>query len=128
MQDDKRKLRRRHIRSYMGVYDAADYVKLGQLVDITEHGVLVITEEPVKEGRERELSIRLTSKLDGEDEIRFQARCVWCEEDINPDYYAVGLEITEIDTRAAGLITMLINKYGLRVLDEPTGEDPADGS
>ncbi len=119
MSENKRKLQRRHIRSYLGVHTADDRELLGQLVDITRDGVLVITEDPVPEGWEKELVIKLTSQLDGSTEIRFNARCVWCEPDINPRFHASGFEMMDLDGQSEALIELLIDKYGLRpVIDE----------
>lgn len=121
MSEDKRRLRRRHIRSYMAVHSGSDQKLIGQLVDITQQGILVISEDPVPVGSQDTLVIRLSSLLDGEAEIRFEARCVRCEADINPRYTAVGFEIAAISRSNRKLIELLIKKYGLRDLVE-TGE------
>jgi hypothetical protein len=118
MSENKRKLQRRHIRSYLGVYTADDRDLLGQLVDITRDGVLVITEHPVPESWEKQLVIKLTSQLDDSTEIRFNARCVWCEPDINPRFFASGFEMVDLDARSEELIELLIDKYGLRPVED----------
>jgi len=123
MSENKRKLRRRHIRSYMGVHNAADLELLGQLVDITQKGLLVITSSPVEAGWEAELIIKLSTVLDGVTEIQFQARCAWCEPDINPRFNAVGFEIKKISPQNRKLIQLLIENYGLRLLSPEDQEE-----
>ncbi|MBN1263847.1 MAG: PilZ domain-containing protein [Anaerolineales bacterium] len=118
MSEDKRELHRRHIRSYMSVHTVEGRQLLGQLVDITQKGLLVITENPIEKGWQAELKIKLSTILDGDTEIFFNACCVWCEPDINPRFYAVGFEIEEISSRSRKLIQLLIKKYGLRLLSE----------
>lgn len=126
MCEEKREFIRRHVRSFMSVVRLPGGESIGQLVDITSNGLLVISPEQIEIGIESNMCIELSTPLEGKLKIGFRTRSVWCEADLNPEYFAVGYTITAIEPEALRLVELLIEKYALRVLPEDQGESAGD--
>jgi len=44
----------------------------------------------------------------------FNAKSLWCDKDINPDFYDTGYQILDLDIEAAKIIEELISDFGFR--------------
>ncbi len=112
MDDDSRRLKRRHLIFYLDVYDKKGDI-LGHLVDITAKGIRLISKEPIETGQDLELRMQLPEGYFVARELDFSGRSLWTEKDINPDFYATGFEISGLNEDARINIRKLINELGL---------------
>ena len=112
MTKGERKTARRHLIYFSEVRDQGGAILKGHLADISTSGLMILTKEKVEEGRSLRLEVLLPEEVEGRDRIRFRARSLWCRQDVNPDYYATGLSIEEIDMVDRELIEYLIFEYG----------------
>lgn len=103
---------RRHLIYFSVVHDRDNKSFEGHLADITKTGLMVISKEKVELEKQFHLEIILPEEMDGRDRINFVAKTIWCKKDVNPDYYATGLEIEEINIVDEELIEYLIYEYG----------------
>lgn len=112
--DERRKFRRRDLLFYSRVYDAQRGTMVGNLLNITPQGAMVLTDKPLEEKTDLFLWIELPEGL--ADKSRFEVRAVslWCKPDINPEFYDVGFEFTEIKPEDVLIIQRLIEQYGFR--------------
>ena len=60
---DQRKIDRRFLQYYMRVYDAGTHQQIGNLVDITPGGIMVVSEHPLPEGQNTRLRVELTDEV-----------------------------------------------------------------
>ena len=109
---EKKREPRRHLIYFSEVHDRDNKSFKAHLADITKEGLMVISEEKIELEKEFHLEIILPEEVDGRDRINLKARSKWCKRDINPDYFATGLEIEDIDIVDEELIEYLIYEYG----------------
>ncbi len=108
---DKRKLKRRHLIYYLSVFNKETGELLGQLVDITTRGIMLTSENPVEKNIPYELRMVLPDIIDGNNQITFEARSIWCEKDVNPNFYAIGFEFIHVTPKTAAIIESLIQDF-----------------
>ncbi len=111
---ERRKVKRRHLLYYGRVYDETAQKLLGYLVDITEQGFMLLSEEPFPTGETRRFKLETTDDIAPRPYLNFAAKSVWCEPDIDPNHYNTGFEITDLKPSDRRIIQNIIQKYGFR--------------
>ena len=111
---ERRKVKHRHLLYYGRVYDENIQKLLGYLVDITEGGFMLLSDEPYPVGIARRLKLEVTDDVGQGPYINFTVKSVWCEPDIDPSHFDVGFEIEEIRPDDKELIDKIVEKYGFR--------------
>lgn len=109
-----RKFKRRHLIYYLRIYDRKTEVLIGHLADITTDGIMLVSEEPIKAESVFNFKMTLPAEIEGSRDITFDAFSVWCKKDVNPDFYATGFKISNIEARDIELIEILIDSFGFR--------------
>ena len=109
-----RKFKRRHLIYYLRVYDRKTGVLIGHLADITTDGIMLVSEVPIKTEEDFDFKMTLPAEIEGSRDIAFDASSIWCKKDVNPDFYATGFKISDIDNRDIELIEILIDSFGFR--------------
>jgi hypothetical protein len=111
---ERRKTQRRHLLYYGRIYDEDLHKQIGYLVDITEQGFMLLSEERFPVGVTRKLKLEITSDVDERPYLMFAAKSIWCEPDISPERYTTGFEILELKPSDAQIIHNLVQTYGFR--------------
>ena len=111
---DKRKTNRRYLLYYMRVYEAATLRQIGNLVDITPLGIMVVSDRPIPEGQNTRLRLELTSDVSDKPFMEFSAHSKWCKPDINPTMYNTGFKILDIAPDDAQIVQLIIEEFGFR--------------
>ena len=111
---EKRKTQRRYLLYYMRVYDVTTRRQIGNLVDITPRGIMVVSEHPIPEGQTTRLRMELTNEVADKPFMEFFAHSKWCEPDINPNMYNTGFEILDLAPEDAKIILRIIQEFGFR--------------
>jgi len=93
--DERRKHKRRHTIFYIRVFDEKTGKMAGRLVDITTKGMMLVNEEPITPHSMYRLILPLPEEIRGIGEIVLNAKSVWCEPDINDNFYDAGFEFIE---------------------------------
>lgn len=112
MQHSPRRLRRHHLIFYLKVYDVQSGEQLGFLGDITIEGMMVMSKERIEIGQVYEIEVRNQSGLSQEQTVRCHARSVWCQTDVNPEYYATGFQFDSVPPDSEHAIRALIREIG----------------
>ena len=112
MMHSPRRLRRHHLIFYLKVYDARSGEPLGFLGDITIDGMMVMSKQPIEAGKHFEIEVRNNAGLDKEPTVRCEARSLWCQTDINPEYYAAGFQFDSVPPESEHAIRSLIREIG----------------
>ncbi|HUI87840.1 MAG TPA: PilZ domain-containing protein [Anaerolineales bacterium] len=112
--DERRKIKRRHLLYYGRVYDENVRKLLGYLIDITESGFMLLSEEAYPVGVTRRLKLEVTEDIGQGPYIDLMAKSVWCEPDVDPAHFDTGFQIEEIKASDKDLISTIIEKYGFR--------------
>jgi hypothetical protein len=111
---ERRKTKRRHLLYYGRVYDGQAKKQLGYLVDVTEHGFMLLSEEPFPVGETRRFKLEITSDIDERPYLDVVAKSIWCEQDVSPSHHNIGFEIVNIDPEDVRIIQSIVQVYGFR--------------
>ena len=111
---EKRKSKRRHLIYYLKVFDSVENRLLGHLVDITTKGIQLICEAPIEVNKNYSLKMLLPKEMMEEEQMDFEAFCLWCRRDVNPEFFAVGFEMRELSSQSIELIKGLIAYFGFQ--------------
>jgi hypothetical protein len=111
---ERRKTKRKYLMFYTRVFDVENSKLLGHLVDITPAGVMVISEQTLPAGQPFRLRIELSPEVAAEPFLEFDARSVWCHQDVNPQFYNTGFELSGITPESVAVIERIIEAYGFR--------------
>ena len=96
---------------YLRVFDGMSRKILGHVVDLSEQGIMLISENPVEANMDYRLRMRLPSQMRDRDEIIFSATSKWCKSDVNPDFYLVGFQIYDLAPAIKEIIVRLIEDF-----------------
>ena len=108
---DKRKHKRVNLIYYLEIYDNRTDKHLGNLVDITPEGLMMISEEEMPAGSDYHLRMLLPETAYGKKAISFKANSRWTKKDMNPAFYASGYQIVDIGPVESETITSLIDNF-----------------
>lgn len=93
LEDNQRSVPRRHLIYYLRVYDQNENRLIGNLVDISTKGIMVVSESELPVGKVFNLKMLLPDSLEGSKEVEFQAETRWCHNDANPNFFDTGFEL-----------------------------------
>lgn len=105
---NKRSVPRRHLIYYLRVFDTKSNMMIGNLVDISTKGIMVVSDNEVPAGQKFRLKMVLPDTLEGSKEIEFDAESRWCHNDTNPDFYDTGFELIDPDASFLDAVDRLV--------------------
>ena len=108
---NERHAARKQLIYYMRAFDKATEQQLGQVVDITEDGFMLVSHEPIEEDAKALVRIRLPKRIGGVDDLEINAVCRWCKRDSNPEFFRIGYEVLEIAPNDLAVVRTLIDEY-----------------
>ena len=111
---ERRRTKRRYLLYYGRIYDETARKLLGYLVDITENGLMLLSDEPFPVGETGRFKLEVTDDIGEHPFINFKAKSMWCEPDLDPSHFDTGFEIEEIKPSDKELISAIVAKYGFR--------------
>jgi len=102
---DLRKIERRYLVFYLRVFDGMSSKILGHLVDISEKGIMLLSDDPIQINEDYRLRMRLPTEMKERNEIVFSATSRWCKSDLNPDFFRAGFQMHDLKPDIKKLIT-----------------------
>lgn len=111
---NQRKFNRRHSIYYLRIYDRDTNELVGHMVDISEAGMMLVCENAIKPGTKYKLSMQLPDTINNSSQVEFDAKCRWCRNDTNPDFYDVGFEVLNPSMAFLDTLKHLIEAYMFR--------------
>jgi hypothetical protein len=111
---DKRKLKRRYLLYYMRIYDGVSRQQIGNLVDITTMGIMIVGDHPIPAGQIAQLRMELTNEVSEKPYMEISAISKWCEPDVTPDHFNTGFEIQNLAPEDAEIIQRINEGFGFR--------------
>ncbi len=115
--DERRTLKRQHIMFYSRVFDRQTGAFMGYLGNLTESGTMIISEEALEADKVYNLRIDLPEDIYGQPILNLTARSVWCQRDIDPNFYNIGFELRDVSDKDSEVISQIIDDYGLQGYD-----------
>ena len=116
MSQERRELKRRHIMFYSRVFSRRTGEFIGYLGNLTAKGLMIICDHPIETGQEYSLRIDLPEDIYQRAILAFEANCIWCEEDIDPNFYNAGFQLLDISDADCELVERIVADYGFRDL------------
>lgn len=112
---ERRKQPRKDLMSYSQVFNIHEGYLVGYLGDINMLGAMVISDVALNKNTEMTIQIQLP-ELDSisESSITIPARVAWCEQDLSPEYFNVGMEFKQVTDRQKTIIEAVIAHYEFR--------------
>jgi hypothetical protein len=112
---ERRKQPRKDLMSYSQVFELYHGKLIGYLGDITLLGAMVIGDEPYQVGSELNISIQLPELPDvTATRMAMPVRIVYCQKDLSPEYYNIGIEFTLVTEQQKKIIELIIENYEFR--------------
>jgi len=111
---ERRKTSRRDLMFYSRVRDGISGRQVGNLLNITVGGAMVLCDRPIEPQIVMELHIELPDGIAVKSELVVTATSLWHQADINPEFYDVGFQFHEVDPADHEIIQRLIKEYGFR--------------
>ena len=108
---DRRRFSRIHLVHYLTIFNRDTGRLVGNLVDVSPAGIMLVIEAPIAAETLLPLRMNFPEQILARQILEFDARVIWCRRDINPDMYAIGLELLEVERADRLLIDELINLY-----------------
>jgi hypothetical protein len=94
------------------VHDLESGNLLGHLVDITTRGIKLVSKEQIPLNRTYILKLKLPAGYFQENEIHFEGKSLWSSNDVNPDFFDTGLEVTSLSLEERKILHKLIEQLG----------------
>jgi len=105
---NQRKVARRHLIYYLRVYDAKNGDLLGNLVDISTRGIMLVSDGTIQLEKMYLLRMVLPDTIEGSKEVEFEALSRWCKNDVNPDFFDTGFELIDPSSSFLEVVDKLV--------------------
>ncbi|MDX1692703.1 MAG: PilZ domain-containing protein [Ketobacteraceae bacterium] len=106
---NQRKVDRRHLIYYLRVFNKQDNELLGNLVDISTRGIMLVSDSPIPVNKRFQLKMVLPETISGSREVEFEAESRWCQNDANKDFYDTGFELIDPTNKFLEAVDKLVD-------------------
>jgi len=113
---ERRKIERKYLIYYLRVFDRNTNLFMGNLVDITTKGLMMMSETPIKPNTVFTMAMDLPEPIHGihgSKKVTFDAKSIRCEQDSNPAFYNTGFQFVTIDDEDVETIQTLIEGFSI---------------
>jgi Tfp pilus assembly protein PilZ len=112
---ERRKHPRKNLISYSQVFELYEGRLIGYLGDLNVRGAMVIGDQPVEIDRNLTLSIQLPELPNSTaTRLTLPARVAWCQPDLSPEYFNIGLEFEIVTDDQKAIIESVMENYEFR--------------
>ena len=111
--NERRNIKRRYLMYFLRIFDKKQDRFIGNLVDITTDGIMVMSENPIETNTVFQLKMYLPEKIKGKEEISFDARSIRSNKETRPAFYFTGFQYQKVDPDDAEIIKNLIDNFGI---------------
>ena len=111
---ERRKTSRKDLMFYSRVHDGISGRQVGNLLNITAEGAMVLCDKPVEPLTVMELHIELPEGIADKSEMVITATSLWHQPDINPEFFDVGFQFASVIPADQDIIQILVKEYGFR--------------
>lgn len=108
---ERRTLKRWHLIFYLRVFDQENATVLGHIVDISEGGMMLLSDNPIPVSKDFRVWVDVPKETGSRQRIHLEARSLWSHHDINPDFYDTGFYINDVSSATVHKLTQLIDDF-----------------
>jgi PilZ domain len=114
--NNERRLRKRvNLSVYLAAIDANLHNPLGNLIDLSPAGFLLLTEHPLDQSDTLSVNIQLPSPIEETHTINVIAQIIRTKPSIKPQFYEIAFEITYASSQTKRIIEALQQQYYLHL-------------
>ena len=111
---ERRKHHRKDLAFFTRLFDRDTGQLLGHLANLTVEGAMIISNEPIEAEKVYRLHMDLPDQRFGKAHLDLDAKSVYCQPDINPQFYNAGFQFVNISPRDIGIIESIVQEYRIR--------------
>ena len=112
---DRRKHPRKNLMSYSQVFELYEGRLIGYLGDLNVMGAMVIGDQAMELNTKMTVSIQLPELPDiTATRLALPARVAWCQPDLSPEYFNIGLEFDLVTDDQKRIIESVMENYEFR--------------
>ncbi len=108
---DKRKTPRKKAPEKVTVYDRATDNAVGQVVNMSTGGLLLLSDSPIPVDNVYQFRIMLPDFIDGTDSLNFGVESLWGSPAMDENYYWTGFQIIDISESDSRILEILIKDW-----------------
>jgi hypothetical protein len=102
---------RHHLIHYLRIFDQDTGAEVGNLVNINKGGVMIVSGEPIEEGKILHLRMEFPEEIQGKQFIEFVAQTKWLKTNNQYGLIAMGLKSLNISLEDFQTLEYLISFY-----------------
>lgn len=107
---EKRKHARKHIGCALKVHDVNSDQAIGCIVDLSEDGFMLLTNQVREAGTVLQLRVYFPSEVNGQRYIELGAESLWAGAANKPEHFWAGFHIIDLSDSAAAAIAAVVNE------------------
>src|SRR5688572_6026544 len=112
---ERRKQPRKNLMSYSQVFELSEGRLIGYLDDLNLLGTMVIGDQSMEVDTRLEISIQLPELPEiSASRLVLPVRVTWCQLDLSPDYFNIGMEFELVTDEQTSIIEAVIENYEIR--------------
>jgi hypothetical protein len=108
---DTRSNERRYTNDYLVVFDSETDNPIGRILNLSETGLKMITDEKIKVGLLKNVCLKLPDYIEGCRVIQVDIECRWCEFNQRSDWYECGFTLENLTDFNLGIIRSLLFEW-----------------
>jgi hypothetical protein len=113
----ERRIERHQLQDYLQVFNRLTDRPIGCLGNVSENGLMVISDLPMLTGARFELRLKVPDNSDGLKFIDVQGTCMWCKEDETPGSYDSGFLLADTPADYLEFIYLLRRYFSFHALE-----------
>jgi len=115
---DRRQEERFSAQEYFILCERSSGMVLGRIVNMSEHGVKLVTGEPPTKKKKIACRMALPEAVGDARSLEFDAEVRWCRENESLRAYEIGVLITSISDRTASILREVLSKWMIPTIAE----------
>ncbi|MCX6080736.1 MAG: PilZ domain-containing protein [Chloroflexi bacterium] len=109
---ERRRIDRKYLAIYSRVFDRSSGRVLGYLADLSQQGIMIISDDPLAENVIFNLRFDLPDPpLFSADHLDLQGRVAYCGPDVDPVFYNIGFEFLSVNAQEGRIIEEMMEAY-----------------
>ncbi len=110
----ERRIERHQLPYYLQVFNRYTGKPMGYLGNVSEHGLMLISELPILVGADFQLQLKIPGEEGIQKVIDLDGTCLWCHEDETPSHFDSGFVLQTTPLEYTHLIQVLKNYFSFR--------------
>lgn len=112
MSEYKRSRERKEINQVIPITDVINDREIGELINITVEGIMMISDENIETQSIFQYSLKLPGPINGLETLEIGVDCLWCRKAEDYSRYWAGFQIIDASAETIAVIENLIEHYG----------------